>query len=179
LLDAAYWALKAVNPANRVIGGSTFTAAGRKRGAIRTYQWVRYMKLPGGKRPRMDMWGHNPWGFSKPTLKGKPSPYGMVSFNDLRTLVRKLDRTFRKDRGMKLYLSEWGVPTGFKDPDLGYKLSLKAARRWLKSAFKIARWNRIYTLGWVHAVDKERNSTGFLDRDGNPKPVYKAYKWAR
>ena len=178
MLDAAYGALKAESRANLVIGGNTFTAAGKKRGPIRTFQWLSHMKLPGGKRPRMDMWGHNPWGFKKPSLKGKPSPYGTVTFNDLRRLVRRLDKVFR-GRRLKLYLAEWGVPTGFKDQDLGYKLSPKAGRQWINAGFRIARWKRVYSLGWIHLVDKERNSTGVLDRRGNPKPIYKAYRLAR
>ena len=51
ILDAAYRALKTERPSNLVIGGDTFTASGR--GDINTYQWARYMKLPGGERPRM------------------------------------------------------------------------------------------------------------------------------
>ena len=62
LLDAAYAALKAADPADKVIGGNTYTSAGKDD--INPYQWIRYMKLPNGSRPRMDMWGHNPFGFT-------------------------------------------------------------------------------------------------------------------
>lgn len=178
LLDAAYGGIKSVDPTDLVIGGNTFTASGKKRGAIRTYQWAKYMKLPGGGRPRMDMWGHNPWGFSKPNLKDKPSPYGAVEFSDLGRLLKVLDKYF-KGQKLKLYLAEWGIPTGFKDLDLGYKLKLGEAKSWLKAAFKIVRGKRYYSLGWVHLVDKERNSTGLLDADGIRKPLYEAFKKAK
>ena len=175
LLDLSYRALKADDPSNLVIGGNTYTASG-KTGDINTYQWIRYMKLPGGHRPRMDMWGHNPWGSSIPNLKAPPSPRGAVTFSDLRRLAKRLDQAFPGQK-LKLFLAEWGVPTGFRDLDLGYSLKAKEATAWVKAAFKIARsWKRIYTIGWVHPVDTERNSTGFLDPDGNRKPTYNAFK---
>ena len=49
---------KAESPANLVIGGNTYTAAGPAD--INTYPWIRHMRLPDGSRPRMDMYGHNP-----------------------------------------------------------------------------------------------------------------------
>ena len=67
LLEAAYQALKAESPNNLVIGGNTYTAAGK--GDINTYQWAQNMKLPNGSRPHMDMWGHNPWGFTLAELQ--------------------------------------------------------------------------------------------------------------
>lgn len=178
LLDAAYWALKAQSPANKVIGGNTYTASGK--GDINTYAWMRYMKLPGGKRPHMDMWGHNPWGNDLPSFKGPPSKRGSVEFGDLKRLAKALDKTFKgkKRKRLKLFLAEWGVPTGFRDKDLNQRLKPREARRWVKAAYRITRrWNRIYTLGLIHMVDNERNSTGLLRPDGSRKPTYKAFKW--
>jgi hypothetical protein len=175
LLDAAYGVLKDENPGNLVIGGNTFTASGR--GDINTYQWAHYMRLPGGKRPRMDMWGHNPWGNSIPDLKDPPSPRGSVTFSDLGRLLKVLDKNFKGQR-LKLFLAEWGVPTGFDDKDLLYRLKAAEAARWIKAAFRITRTSkRIYSLGWIHPVDSTRNSTGLIDISGNQKDgVYDAYK---
>ena len=175
LLDAAYGALKAVNPANLVIGGNTYTAAGRDD--INTYQWIRYLRLPDGSRPRMDMWGHNPFSFRKPDLNDPPSRGGAVAFGDLRRLARALDRARFPNSPLKLYLSEWGVPIGFKDKDLRYSLKPKEGKKWIRAGFRIAReWDRIYTLGWVHPVDTHRSSQGLLDSSGRPKPGYHAYR---
>lgn len=174
LLDAAYESLKADSPANKVIGGNTYTSAGRDD--INPYQWARYMKLPSGKRPRMDMWGHNPWGFTIPDFSDPPGRRGTVTFSDLQRLVKVLDKTFRPKR-LKLFLAEWGVPNAFKDKDLGYGLSTKEGNRWIKTAFRLTRtYKRIYTLGWVHLFDNPRNSTGLLSQDGVRKPTYKTYK---
>jgi hypothetical protein len=175
LLDSAYGALKLVDPHDRVIGGNTFTASGHE--SIRPYQWIRYLKLPDGSRPRMDMWGHNPFSFSKPSLKSRPSPGGIVTFSDLRRLARALDRAFTDRPPMKLFLSEWGVPIGFKDRDLLYSVKPAEGVRWIRAAFRITRrWKRIYTLGWVTPVDTNRSSQGLLDRRGRKKASYRAFR---
>lgn len=177
LLDAAYAALKAEDPGDKVIGGNTYTAAGRDD--INTYQWARYMKLPNGSRPRMDLWGHNPWGFTEPNFKDPPGRRGTVTFSDLQRLVKVLDKTF-KGQHLKLFLAEWGVPSGFKDLDLGYGLKQKEANRWINTAFRLTRtFKRIYSLGWVHLFDNPRNSTGLLTQSGQRKPTYKTYKKAK
>jgi hypothetical protein len=174
LLDAAYGALKRDDPANLVIGGNTFTSAGLE--SIRTYQWIQYMRLPGGERPRMDMYGHNPWGFSKPSLKAPPTPRGLVTFSDLKRLAIKLDQVYAGER-LPLFLSEWGVPIGRKDMDLRYGLKARQGKHWIRAGLRIARrWERIYTLGWIHPVDTDRNSVGLLKRNGKKKPGYKVYK---
>jgi hypothetical protein len=174
LLDSAYAALKGVNPANLVIGGNTFTASGFQ--SIRTYQWIRYLRLPDGSRPRMDMWGHNPFSFRKPKLKGPRSKRGVVTFSDLRWLAQALDHAY-PDQRLKLYLSEWGVPIGFKDKDLLYSLRPAQGANWIRAAYRISRrWKRIYTLGWIHVTDTKRSSQGLFDSSGKRKSAYKVFK---
>ena len=177
LLEAAYDAFKAENPNNKVIGGNTYTAAGKDD--INTYQWAQNMKLPDGSRPHMDMWGHNPWGFTEPNFKDPPGRRGTVTFSDLKRLVKVLDKSFPGQKP-KLFLAEWGVPSGFKDKDLGYGLKLKEAKRWINTAFRLMRgYKRIYSLGWVHLFDNPRNSTGLMTQGGVVKPTYKTYKKAK
>jgi hypothetical protein len=177
LLEAAYQALKAASPNNKVIGGNTYTAAGKDD--TNTYQWAQNMKLPDGSRPHMDMWGHNPWGFTEPNFKTEQSRRGTVTFNDLKRLTKVLDKSFPGQK-LKLFLAEWGVPSGFKDKDLGYGLKVKEANRWINTAFKLVRgYKRIYSLGWVHLFDNPRNSTGLMTQDGVVKPTYKTYKKAK
>jgi hypothetical protein len=176
LVDAAYGGLKAANPGNKTIAGNTFTSAGPD--AIYPYQWIKYMKLPGGARPRFDMWGHNPYGFKKPNLMDPPSPRGIVAFADLTRLMKALDKAFAP-RKLPLYLSEWGVPIGFKDKDLLYAVPPKQGKQWISSGFKIARKSkRIFTLGWVHLLDDVRSSQGLFTIGGQKKPSYNFYKGA-
>ena len=176
LLDAAYAGLKSVSPNNLVIGGNTYQGAGKP--VIRTYQWLRYLRLPNGARPRMDMWGHNPYTYRQPDLKDEPSPRGRVDFSDLGRLVKALDKAYKGQR-LKLFLSEWGVPTGL-DQDLQIRVKTKNAVKWVRSAMQIVRKSkissRIYTLGWSVPVDTARNPQGLLDRNLRPKATYKVFK---
>ncbi|MGZ5340246.1 MAG: hypothetical protein ACXWED_02400, partial [Solirubrobacterales bacterium] len=175
LVDAAYGALKAVDPQNKIIAGNTFTSAGPD--AIYPYQWAKYMVLPNGHRPRMDMWGHNPYGFRKPDLDHASNRPGTVAWGDLRQLADELDNDQFPNSPLPFYLSEWGVPIGFKDKDLLYEVPTKAGKKWIQAGYEIARdWDRIYTLGWVHPFDTDRSSQGLFDAKGNKKPSYGFYK---
>jgi hypothetical protein len=174
LLDRAYEVLKAANPKNQVIGGNTYTSAGTDD--INPFQWIKYMTLPDGSRPRMDMWGHNPYGFRKPDLDDPPSRNGSVAFADLDELVEALDESF-PDQELPLYLAEWGVPIGYHDEDLTYSLNEEEGIKWIRAGFKIARdWDRVYTLGWVHPIDTPYSSQGLLNKNEKKKPSYFAYK---
>ena len=178
LLDAAYGALKAVNPANLVIGGNTYLSQGGN--VIHPYQWLNYLTLPDGSRPRLDMWGHNAYGYRKPTLKGRQSPDGRVDFVDLPRLARALDRVF--PNAPPLFISEWGVQGAKKHSpsELGHVLTFKQQARWIRAAYRSARsWDRIYTVGWPHAVATQISPKGgLLDVNGNPTPTYYAFKAA-
>ena len=173
LVDAAYGALKGADPEDLVIGGNTYLSAGRP--VIRPAQWIRYMELPDGTRPRMDMWGHNPYTYRKPFLESPPSDMGRIDFSDLDTLAEMLDESF-PGPPLKLFLSEWGVPTK-RDKDLQFSVSPETSVKWVQSAFQIVReWDRIYTLGWSVPVDTPRNPQGLMDSSLRPKPVYQAFK---
>lgn len=173
LLDAAYGALKGVNPGNLVIGGNTYQGAGKP--VIRTFQWLRYLLLPDGTRPRMDMWGHNPYTYRIPNLKAPASPRGRVDFSDLGRLMKAFDKAYPKQR-LRLFLSEWGVPTGL-DQDLQIRVKTKAAVKWVKAGMKIVRKTpRIYTIGWSVPVDTTRNPQGLLDSSLTPKATYFPFK---
>jgi hypothetical protein len=173
LVDSAYEAVKTLDPADLLIGGSTYFSGGK--GNIRPYPWIRYMKLPDGSRPRMDMWGHNPYSYRKPNLRNRPSPLGRVDFSDLRRLGRALNRAF-PGSPLPLFLSEFGIPTAY-DQDFKFSVSEETAAKWTRAAMRIVRgWDRIYTLGWSVPVDTHRNPQGLLDFGGDPKPAYDAFK---
>ena len=74
LLDAAYGALKGVSRKNLVIGGSTYTT-----GDISAWAWIKYLKLPNGHAPRMDMYGHNPFGWIDPSFSDPPVAGGCLA----------------------------------------------------------------------------------------------------
>jgi hypothetical protein len=67
ILDTAYGALKSVSHSNLVIGGMTGAA-----GDISPQQWIENMRLPDGRPPRLDVYGHNPFTAREPNLADPP-----------------------------------------------------------------------------------------------------------
>jgi hypothetical protein len=176
LLDSAYGALKRVDRKDKVIGGNTFVT-----GDISPYNWVRYMRLPGGRRARMDMWGHNPFGFRKPRLADRPLGNGFVDFGTLDTFARRIDRYQR--RGMKLFLSEYTIPTDHSNHEFNFYATKKTQADFAKAALRISRrWRRIYTFGWFSLTDEpprpkgDENNRGLMTYQGRKKPSYAAFK---
>jgi hypothetical protein len=180
LLDAAYAALKAVRRQNLVIGGNTYTS-----GVIRPRQFIRWLRLPDGRPPRMDLYGHNPFGAREPDLRKPPLGGGYADFSDLDTLMRWLDRNLGRPAGrpLRLFLSEYGAPTDHANRDFNFWVTRAMQARWAASSLRIARATpRIFTLGWVSLYDQAPDgqgtevNTGLLDWRGNPKPAYAAFR---
>ena len=185
VLDAAYGALKRENRRNRVIGGNTFTT-----GEVSPKAFIRGMRLPNGRRPRMDMYGHNPFTARRPALRKGPLGFGYADFSDLDTLAGWVDRYLGRGPGgrrMKLYLSEFTIPTEHANFEFNFYVGTQTAASWLRSGLRIARrWPRIYTLAWIGLYDDKPNGPngshgdevhrGLLDWTGAKKPAYSAYK---
>ena len=180
LLDAGYRALKRRSRRNLVIGGNTFTT-----GHVSPKRFIRYLRLPGGKRPRMDMWGHNPFTRRTPDLSRPPLGYGFADFSDLDTLAGWIDRYYGRHRGRKLrlYLAEFTAPTDHENNEFNFWVSRKTQARWVKAALRITRrWNRIYTMGWYTLYDEPPQADGLqanhglLDWRGRKKPAFGAFR---
>ncbi|MGH2911505.1 MAG: hypothetical protein ACRDJ3_03410 [Solirubrobacteraceae bacterium] len=174
LLDTAYDALKQVSRANLVIGGMTYTT-----GDISTQQWIENLRLPDGKPPKLDMYGHNPFSFREPNFANPASPLQQVDFSDLPHLAHLVDRYLGRpgDRHPKLFISEWTVPTGV-DQEFNFYVDPSVQARWVASALRLARgWSRLYDVGWIHLYDEPPiSSGGLLYADGAKKPGYFAWK---
>jgi hypothetical protein len=173
LLDAAYGALKSVSAKNLVIGGDTFTV-----GAL---AWLRGLRLPNGRPPRMDMYGHNPFSARRPDLASPPLPDGDADFSDLDTLAGWVDRYL--GRGIKLFLSELTLPTDHANWEFNFHVTRATQASWLAAALRIdRRWPRIYTLGYLGLYDDparpdgDQVERGLLTRSGAHKPAYAAFK---
>jgi hypothetical protein len=181
LLDASYGALKSVSPKNLVIGGNTFTT-----GDVSVLNWIKNLKLPNGKPPRMDMYGHNPFNNRPPVLGGLPLGHGFIDFTDLPILARWIDRYLGRPRhraGMKIFIAELMYPTDHRNFEFDYFVSRKTAAVWLGEALHAVRhWSRIYTLAWTALYDDPVRSDhlqverGLLTRKGSKKPAYFAYR---
>jgi hypothetical protein len=185
LLDAAYGALKGESRRNMVIGGNTFTT-----GDVSPKAFIRNLQLPGGRTPRMDMYGHNPFSAREPSLGKGPLGHGFADFSDLDTLARWIDRDLGRAPGgrrLPLFLSEFTVPTDHPNYEFNFWVTRETQARWLRSALRIARrWDRIYTLGWYSLYDEPPNgpngaqgdevNRGLLDWRGGKKPAYRAFR---
>jgi hypothetical protein len=180
ILDAAYGALKGVNPANKVIGGNTFTV-----GTVPPLVYLRLMKLPNGKPPRMDLYGHNPFTARKPDLRRRPLGGGTADFSDLDTLSRLVDTRLARPRGkhrLRLFISEFTLPTDHRNFEFNFWVSRKLQARWLRAALRITRTSSfIYSLGWLSLYDDPPRSDGLqverglLDWHGRRKPAFDVF----
>jgi hypothetical protein len=181
ILDASYGALKRVRRRNLVIGGNTWTG-----GEVVPLNFIKAMRLPSGRRPRMDLYGHNPFTLRTPRLSRTPSAYGHADFSDLDTLAHWLDgHGYRDRRGrrLRLFLSELSIPTDHANFEFNFWVTRETQARWLRAALRITRrWRRIYTLGYLGLYDdpprpdgREVNR-GLITFDGRRKPAYRAFR---
>jgi hypothetical protein len=174
MLDASYGALKAVSKRNLVIGGDTYTT-----GDISTRMWIENLKLPNGRPPRMDLYGHNPFCFRAPNLHNPPSPDGEVDFSDLGRLSSLVNSALAAPhQRIKLFLSEWMIPTA-PDDELNIYVTPSVQAQWITDAWRIVRRSSfIYALGWIHLQDEGPggSESGLLKVNGKPKPGYYAFK---
>jgi hypothetical protein len=174
ILDAAYGALKSVSPANLVIGGMTDTAA-----SISPQQWIENMRLPDGRPPRLDMYGHNPFNIRAPNLTSPPSPGEQIDFSDLGRLVQLVNRNLGRPENPepKLFLSEWTIPTAV-DREFNFHVDPRVQALWITDGLRIARADpSIYALGWIHLYDAlPQSAGGLIEANGKRKLGYFAWK---
>jgi hypothetical protein len=176
MLDGAYGALKRVSRSNRVIGGNTFTV-----GTVSPRRWIEALRLPNGKRPRMDLWGHNPFSARRPVLSQDPLGRGYADFGDLDTLTRWLDGAYK--RKLKLFLSEISFPTDHANHEFNFWMTRETQASWITDALReTRRWRRIYTFGYLGLYDDpvrpdgRQVERGLLERDGTRKPAFDAFR---
>jgi hypothetical protein len=181
MLDAAYAALKSANHANIVIGGNSFLS-----GDIGPFSWIDNLKLPNGKPPRMDLYGHNPFGLRKPDLSLPLYGPGLADFSDLDELAKAVDKRLAKPRNKKrirLFLSEYQLPTDHANYEFSFHLTREAQASFIKAALRITRhWSEIYSLGYHRLRDDPPRpdglevNRGLIDATGVKKPGYFAFR---
>lgn len=175
ILDASYAALKRVSRRNLVIGGNTYTV-----GTVRPLFFIKALRLPNGRPPRMDLWGHNPFSLRRPDLADTTLGPGFADFNDLDTLVETLDRNMRGR--LRVFMSEYSLPTN-ENHEFNFHVTERVQAQWLGRALRITRgWKRLYTLGYLGLYDDALQpdglqvDRGLLRRDGTRRPAYRAFK---
>jgi len=185
LLDAAYGTLKRSDRRNKVIGGMTFTF-----GDVTPNKWVRWMRLPSGRPPRLDYYGHNPFARRAPKLSQGPGFPGARDLSDVDTFSREIHRAYRhrhrfRRRGPRLWLSEFTVSSDRANRAFDFFVSRAEQAKWVARAFRIAHRHRyVGALGWFALLDEPLSvarglTTGLMTYEGERKPSFSAYRRAR
>ena len=181
MLDKAYASLKAADAKDVVVGGNSFVS-----GDISPKNFIRNLRLPNGKPPRMDMYAHNPFSGRAPALSKPPLPSGFADFSDLDTLntwiTQNLKRSKTTKKVPKIFVTEFTFPTDQANFLFNFYVSRKTQADWLRRALKETRKTPyIATLAWQWLRDMEPNAQrnevhwGLLDYKGNPKPAYDVF----
>jgi hypothetical protein len=182
MLDGSYAALKRVNPRNLVIGGNTFTV-----GTVAPLRWIQALRLPNGRPPRMDLFGHNPFSARTPRLTQAPLGRGLADFSDLDELIGWLDKYLHGSRPgrrpLGVFISELSLPTSHSNFEFNFFFSEGAQAGWLRRALQITRrLPRIYTLGYLGLYDDavradgQQVERGLIERSGRRKPAYEVFR---
>ncbi|MEJ7787505.1 MAG: hypothetical protein WKF96_22095, partial [Solirubrobacteraceae bacterium] len=177
ILDAAYGSLKAVSKRNIVIGGMTWTG-----GDVKPATFMRLMRLPSGKPPRLDWFGHNPFPIRFPNLREIALAGGFRDISDLDAFSRQLRRTYGKRA--KFWLSEFLVLSDRASNEFELFVSRAEQARWLAAAYRIAdSLPSVAGLGWLSLLDQPQrqgsSNWGLLTDGGVRKPAYRAFRAAR
>jgi Cellulase (glycosyl hydrolase family 5) len=176
LLNTTYDALKSVDPNNIVIGGNTHSYS-----EIRPVTWVRNLKLPNGQRPKMDVFGHNPFTYRVPNLKNPPTKDGVIQIDDLPILQRAINKYLAKPLHHKIpiWLGEYSIPTNKDDFFFNYWVSPRTQALFVQKGLAIARkLPGVMSFGWGMLRDDPslKLYSGLENGDGSPKPAYFAFK---
>jgi hypothetical protein len=177
VLDAAYAGLKRVSRRNTVIGGMTWTG-----GELKPVRFLRGLRLPGGRRPRLDWYGHNPFPIRYPRLSAGPVAGGWRDISDVDLLAREVARAFPGTP--RLWLSEFTIQSDQGSSIFELHVTRGQQARWLAAAYRLAsRHPLVAGLGWIGLLDQPpgpiSSHWGLMTYDGRPKPSLDAYRRAR
>lgn len=180
ILDASYGAVKSVNRNDFVIGGNTIPG-----GSIRPLRFIQAMRLPNGKPPRMDIYGHNAYSPRFPKLSRRPAAFGTADLSDFDSLAGWLDRYLGRagrNHRLKIFVSEYSLPTS-RNSVIPFWGNLRDQARYAAAALRLTRnFRRSYSLGWFQLMDQPpqpdnlQANWGLLTWRGQPKPSFWAFK---
>ena len=176
ILDAAYGALKSVSVANVVIGGMTWTG-----GTVKPAPFLRFMRLPNGRPPRLDWFVHNPFPFRFPNLREEHIEGGWRDISDMDVFTAELRRVYGPRA--RFWLSEYTVLSDKPSREFAESVSRQAQAQWLAASYRIAdSLPSVAGLGWLTLSDEPEGpgsaNWGLLTSTGARKPSYEAFRLA-
>jgi hypothetical protein len=176
MLQAAYRALKSVDPSDVVVGGMLDNI-----GSVQPNVFIRNMRLRNGKRPKMDEFGQNPFDSRPPRLRNRPID-GFRGISDVDTLWQEVRRAFGHGRGSPkgLWLSEYTVQTDHPSFAFNFSVSPATQAQWLTLAYRLARRaHYVHGLGWYRLDDQppgpQSANWGLETANGVRKPSFDAF----
>ncbi len=159
LLDAAYVAMHQARRDVVVIGGNMHPAGHNDASTTAPDTFLRYMVLPNGRRPRLDMFGINPYTERRLNLALPHRPQ-RVDFNDLDWLLRQLDRYWPRRR-LQLLVDEFGWNTEHSASGWLYYVSRRKQAADLSKAYRlVAKLRRVNTVCWFLLYDTPPDRPG-------------------
>jgi hypothetical protein len=183
LLDAAYASMHAARRNVVVIGGNVHPAGNNDQFTTAPDRFLRYMVLPSGRRPRLDMFGINPYTERPPNMALRHHARS-VDFDDLDWLVQQLDRYWPK-RYLQIFIDEFGWNTEHEALGWLYFVSRKKQAASLRKAYGLAaKLGRVDTMCQFQLYDAppDRNGTQWLNWtsglrtwNGVRKPAWQAF----
>jgi len=149
LLDAAYAGLKRASRHNIVIGANTWTS-----GSVKPANFLRLMRLPSGRPPRLDWLGHNPFPFRFPKLSEKPLAGGYRDISDVDTISQEVRRIYH--RTVPLWLSEYTIQSNRASAVFATYATRAGQARHLTAGYRIADdlGPAVAGLGWLALLDE-------------------------
>ena len=183
LLDAAYAAMHAARPDVVVIGGNVQPAGNNDQYITAPDTFIQNMVLPNGRRPRLDMFGINPY-TERPLDLSLPHLPHRVDFDDLDWLGRQLDRYWPR-RHLRIFVSEFGWNTEHGAYGWLYVVPRERQAAGLATAYRLAaRLPRVDTFCWFQLYDSPPAredgrlvnwTTGLRTWGGKKKPSWAAF----
>ena len=150
-------------------------------GDVKPPDFIRWMKLPSGRPPRLDLFGANPYPFRLPNLADPPIPVvGGISATSTHSKRKSMPPTGRSESEPPLWLSEFTVQSGEDSRYFAFHVRRRrtgpladARLRGRKQAENVA------GLGWFTLLDRPAGNGnanwGLLKADGSRKPAFRAY----
>lgn len=183
MLDAAYAAMHRVRKNVVVIGGGVHPYGLNDAHTTAPDTFITNMVLPNGRRPRLDLFGINPYTERPLDLRlGKRAL--RVDFDDLDWLRGRLDRLWPR-RHLKIFIDEFAWNTEHEALGWLFYVSRKQQAANLRKAYALAaKVGRIDTMCWYQLYDAPpaRNSTQWLNWtsglrtwNGVRKPAWQAF----